>query len=288
MASLRTIRRRIRSVQNISKITQAMQMIAALRMKRAQERGIAGRPYSDKITQVIADLAALSRPYDPLHPLLQQRPIKSSMVVHITPDRGLCGGLVGNINRKTAGFVLEQQAQNKPVSLITVGRKGQDYMRRYGVKVLAEFTGLGDSPSQMDTLAISKIIIDEYTGASTDAVYISYTQFVNTMVQKPILLQVLPIKPAVLPPMENVEYLYEPNSAVVLGGLLPRFIEMQIYHSILESIASEQSARMVAMKAATDNAKELTTDLTLVYNKARQESITKELLDITAGASALS
>ncbi|MBN1366392.1 MAG: ATP synthase F1 subunit gamma [Dehalococcoidales bacterium] len=288
MASLRIIKRRIRSVQNISKITQAMQMVAALKMKRAQERGIAGRPYAEKITQVIADLAALSRPSDPLHPLLQQRPVKNSIVVHITPDRGLCGSLVGNLNRKTASFVLEQQAQNKPVSLVTVGRKGQDYMRRYDLKFLAEFSDMGDSPSQMDTLAISKIIIDEFTNSAADSVYIAYTQFVNTLVQKPMLLQILPIKPAELPPMENVEYIYEPNSAVVLGGLLPRFIEMQVYHSILESIASEQSARMVAMKAATDNAKELTTDLTLVYNKARQEAITKELLDITAGASALS
>jgi F-type H+-transporting ATPase subunit gamma len=288
MASLRTIKRRIRGVQSISKITQAMQMIAALKMKRAQERGIAGRPYSEKITQVIADLAALAHPSDTLHPLLQSRPVKNSIVVHITPDRGLCGGLVGNINRKTAAFVLEQQSQNNTVSLVTVGRKGQDYMRRYGLKGLAEFTDLGDSPSQIDTLAISKIIIDEYTSGAADAVYISYTQFVNTIIQRPILSQVLPIKPATIPAIENVEYLYEPNATVVLGGLLPRFIEMQVYHSILESIASEQSARMVAMKAATDNAKELTTDLTLIYNKARQEAITKELLDITAGASALS
>ena len=288
MANLRTIRRRIKSVQNIAKITQAMEMIAALKMKRAQERGVAGRPYAEKITQVIADLAAIAHPSDSLHPLLQHRPVKNSVVVHITPDRGLCGGMVGNVNRKIGNFILEQRTQNKTVSLVTVGRKGHDYMRRYGVKILAEFSGLGDSPSQMDTLAISKIIIDEYTNADTDAVYISYTQFVNTIVQKPVLLQVLPIKPAELPKMENVEYIYEPNSSVVLGGLLPRFIEMQVYHSILESIASEHSARMVAMRAATDNAKELTTDLTLAYNKARQEAITTELLDITAGASALS
>ncbi len=288
MASLRTIRRRIRSVQSISKITRAMEMIAALRMRRAQERGLAGRPYAEKITQVISDLAALSRPEDPLHPLLKQRSIRNIIVVHITPDRGLCGGLVSNINRKTANFVLEQGAQKKPVTLITVGRKGQDYMRRYGLKVLAEFTALGDNPTQLDTLAISKIIIDEYTNATADAVYLSYTQFVNTMVQKPALLQILPVKPAELRPIENVDYIYEPNSNVVLGGLLPRFIEMQVYHAVLESIASEHSARMVAMRAATDNANELTTDLTLAYNKARQESITKELLDITGGASALS
>ena len=160
MANLRTIRRRIRSVQSISKITRAMEMIAALRMRRAQERGLAGRPYAEKITQVIADLAALSRPDEPLHPLLQQHPIKNTIIIHITPDRGLCGGLVGNVNRRTASFTIEQKT---PVSLITVGRKGQDYMRRYGQKILAVFTDLGDSPNQMDTLPISKIIIDEYT-----------------------------------------------------------------------------------------------------------------------------
>ena len=285
MANLRTIRRRIRSVQSISKITRAMEMIAALRMRRAQERGLAGRPYAEKITQVIADLAALSRPDEPLHPLLQQHPIKNTIIIHITPDRGLCGGLVGNVNRRTASFTIEQKT---PVSLITVGRKGQDYMRRYGQKILAVFTDLGDSPNQMDTLPISKIIMDEYTKGTTDAVYIAYTQFMNTMVQKPVLLQVLPVKPAEIPSIENVGYIYEPSPAVVLGNLLPRFIEMQIYHAILESIASEQSARMVAMRAATDNAKELTTDLTLAYNKARQESITTELLDITGGAAALS
>ncbi len=285
MASLRTIRRRIRSVQSISKITRAMEMIAALRMRRAQERGLAGRAYAEKITQVISDLAALAHPDAPLHPLLQQRPIKNTVIVHITPNRGLCGGLVGNINRRTAGFALEQKT---PVSLITVGRKGSDYMRRYGQNVLAEFTDLGENPNQMDTLPISKIVVDEYTNGNADAVYIAYTQFINTMVQKPVLLQILPVKPAELPAMENVDYLYEPNAHIVLGGLLPRFIEMQIYHTILESIASEQSARMVAMRAATDNANELTADLTLLYNKVRQESITTELLDITGGAAALS
>lgn len=287
MASLRIIRRRIRSVQSISKITRAMEMIAALKMRRAQEGGLAGRPYAEKITQVIADLAVLYRGKGQLsaHPLLQQRPIKNVLIVHITPDRGLCGGLVGNINRQTASFIMERKM---PVSVITVGRKGYDYMRRYGLKILADFTNLGDNPKQVDTLPISKLIIDEYTKGTTDAVYISYTEFVNTMVQRPVLLQVLPVKPAELPAIENVGYIYEPNSEVVLGSLLPRFVEMQVYHSILEAIASEQSARMVAMRAATDNAAELTTDLTLSYDKARQESITTELLDITGGAAALS
>lgn len=286
MANLRTIRRRIKGVQNTAKITQAMEMIAALRMRKAQERGLAGRPYAEKITQVIADLAALPHTGSILHPLLQTREIKNSAVIHITPDRGLCGGLVGNINRKTANFLLEQN--NKPVKLIAVGRKGAEFMHRNSQNVLAEFTDLGDNPKQFDTLPISNIVIDEYTKGTIDAAYIAYTQFVSTLSQKPVMLQILPVQPAQIPAIENVDYIYEPDASQVLGGLLPRFIEMQVYHAILESIASEQSARMVAMRNATDNANELISELTLLYNKVRQESITKELLDITAGAEALS
>jgi F-type H+-transporting ATPase subunit gamma len=285
MANLRTIRRRIKSVQNIAKITRAMEMIAALRMRRAQERGLAGRPYAEKITQVIADLAALAHPDTPLHPLLQRREIENIAIVHVTPDRGLCGGMVGNINRKTVSFMLEQKV---PASLVVVGRKGADFMRRYNQNAIAEFTDLGDQPSEFDTLPISKIIIDDYASEKIDGAYIAYTQFVSTLTQRPVILQLLPVQPAQIPPIENVDYLYEPDTDTVLGGLLPRFIDMQVYHAILESIASEQSARMVAMKSATDNANDLTNELTLMYNKVRQESITTELLDITAGASALS
>lgn len=285
MASLRTIRSRIKGVQSTAKITRAMEMIAALRMRRAQERGLAGRPYSEKITQVIADLAALSYPDSPLHPLLRRRVVRNITIVHITPNRGLCGGMISNVNRKTVSFVLENKTAQ--TSLVTVGRKGTDFMRRYGQKLIAEFTDLSDQPSQFDTLPISKIVIDDYTVGATDAVYIAYTQFISTMVQKPVLEQILPVKPAEIPAIQNVEYIYEPDSNTVLNGLLPRFIDMQVYHAILESIASEQSARMVAMRNATDNANELIADLTLMYNKARQESITKELLDITAGAAAL-
>ncbi len=284
MANLRAIRRRIKSVNSIAKITRAMEMIAALRMRQAQECGIAGRPYAEKITQVIADLAALAHPDAELHPLLQRRPIKNIAIVHMTPDRGLCGGLVGNINRQTSNFLLQQNVQS---SLVVVGRKGLDFMRRYGRNITAEFSDLGDQPSLLDTLPIARIIIDDYSAGTIDAAYIAYTQFITTMTQKPVIQQILPVKPAEIPVIENVDYLYEPNAAEVLGGLLPRFVEMQIYHAILESIASEQSARMVAMRSATDNANELIGDLTLAYNKARQESITTELLDITAGAAAL-
>ncbi len=282
MASIRAIRRRIRGIRNIAKITQAMEMIAASKMRRAQERGLAGRPYSEKIQQVIADLAAL--PEMRVHPLLQYRPVNRIAIVHITPDRGLCGGLNANLNRNVASFILKQPV---PVTLIAVGRKGLDFMARYGRDIRADFTHLGDQPLLLDTLPISRIIIDDYTAGAIDKVYLSYARFVSTMVQKPVIQQLLPVEPAVIPAAQNVEYIYEPSPDAVLNELLPRFVEMQVYHAILESIASEQSARMVAMRNATDNANELITDLTLLYNKARQESITKELLDITGGVAAL-
>jgi F-type H+-transporting ATPase subunit gamma len=278
------IKRRIKGVESTAKITRAMEMIATSKMKKAQDRGLAGRPYSEKIRQVIADLAALSQPDSPLHPLLQVRPVNKIAVVHITPDRGLCGGLNSGLNRKAAGFILEQ---NLPVEIVAVGRKGLDFMRRYDREIKAEFTQLGDQPSLLDTLPISRIIIDQYTDSEIDEVYLSYAGFVSTMVQKPVLTRILPVEPAEIPAGENVDYVYEPDSDTVLGGLLPRFIEMQVYHAILEAIASEQSARMVAMRNATDAAQELITDLTLMYNKARQENITTELLDITGGAAAL-
>ena len=284
MANIRTIRRRIRGVQNIAKITKAMEMIAASKMKRAQERGLAGRPYAEKIQQVIADLAALPETGGALHPLLQRRPVAKIVIVHITPDRGLCGGLNTNLNRLTASFIL---GQTVPVTLITVGRKGLDFMRRYRRDIIAEFTQLGDRPSLLDTLPISHIIIDGYSRGSVDLVYLVYAQFVSTMLQKPVLQQLLPVEPASIPMVQNVDYIYEPGPDVVLDELLPRFVEMQVYHTILESVASEQSARMVAMRNATDNASEFIEDLTMLYYKARQESITKEILDIAGGAEAL-
>lgn len=245
---------------------------------------MAGRPYSEKIHQVIADLAALPGEGGALHPLLQRRAVNKIAIIHITPDRGLCGGLNASLNRKTAGFIL---GQSTVVTLVIVGRKGRDFMRRYGRDIRAEFTAIGDKPSLLDTLPISRIIIDDYTSGFVDMVYLVYAQFVSTMVQKPFMQQVLPVEPAPIPGAQNVDYIYEPGPGVVLGELLPRFVEMQVYHAILESIASEQSARMVAMRNATDNANELIEELTLMYNKARQESITKELLDITGGAAAL-
>ena len=284
MANIRLIRRRIRGIQNIAKITQAMEMIATSKMRKAQERGLAGRPYSEKIQQVIADLAALPQEGEALHPLLRRRPVAKIAVVQITPDRGLCGGLNASLNRKTGGFIV---GQTVPSYLVVVGRKGLEFMRRYRRDIRAEFTNIGDRPSLLDTLPISRIIIDDYTNGVVDLVYLAYAQFVSTMVQRPVLKQILPVEPAVIPQAQNVDYIYEPGPAGVLGELLPRFVEMQVYHAILEAIASEQSARMVAMRNATDSAKDLIEELTLMYNKARQESITKELLDITGGAAAL-
>jgi F-type H+-transporting ATPase subunit gamma len=284
MANIRLIRQRIKGVKNIAKITKAMEMIAASRMRKAQEKGLAGRPYSEKITQVIASLAALSQSGDVMHPLLQRREVKKIAVVHITPDRGLCGGLVGNMNRLTLSFTAEQEAA---VTVVIVGHKGFDFMRRFKLDIRAEFIELGDKPSLADTLPISRLIINDFSSAFVDAIYLAYSHFVSTAVQKPTLIQILPVEPAHVPPLQNVEHIYEPGAANVLGGLLPRFVEMRVYHSILEAIASEQSARMVAMRNATDSANELIDDLTLVYNKARQEAITTELLDIIGGASAL-
>ena len=284
MATIREIQRRIRSIQSTAKITRAMEMIAASKMRRAQERDIASRPYADLMRQVLADLAAQRQGGDDIHPLLVQRPVNRIILIHITPDRGLCGGLNANVNRMAARFVLEQSV---PVTIVAVGRKGRDFMVRYGREVRAEFTHLGDRPSVVDILPIARVVTDDYSAGLADGVYLCYAEFVTTMTQRPVIWRLLPVEPATIEARLEVGYIYEPSAASVLAELLPRFVEMQLYHAILESIASEQSARMVAMRAATDNANELIEDLTLTYNKVRQEMITKELLDITGGAAAL-
>jgi F-type H+-transporting ATPase subunit gamma len=261
-----------------------MEMIATAKMKRAQEQALAGRPYSDKIGQIISDLAVESAKTGPLHPLLAKRDVKRIAVVHVTTDRGLCGGLNANMNRLTANFILER---NVPVTLITIGRKGRDFMTRYRHDIRAEFTKISDRPTLLETLPISHIVVDDYTSGYIDMVYLAYTQFITTMTQRPTLEPLLPVEPAAIPKTETTEYIYEPGPEFVLGELLPRFVEMKVYHAIREAIASEQSARMVAMRNATDNANEVISDLTLTLNKARQEMITKELLDITGGVEVL-
>ena len=280
MATIREIRNRIRSISSLAKITKAMEMIAASKMRRVQERALAARPYAQKMREVLADLAAQPQAGDVIHPLLERRPVKRMAIVHITSDRGLCGGLNANMNRATANFLLEQKV---PVTLITVGRKGHDFMARYGREIRAHFADLGDQPSLVDITPIARIVIDDYTDGLIDLAYLAFTRFITTTTQRPQLQQLLPVQPATLEKQYGVEYIYEPSSQAVLAELLPRFVETQVYGAILESIASEQSARMVAMRAASDNANEMIQELGLAYNKLRQETITKELLDITAG-----
>ena len=285
MPSVRDIRRRIRSVDNTAKVTNAMSLIAASKMRRAQNSVLEGRPYSVKIQEVIAHLAA--QPMDDessAQPLLAVRPVEKTIVLMISPDRGLCGGLHANLNRRVGQFILNQEV---PIQAIAVGRKGRDFMARTNQDLKATFTDLGETPLLVDTHAISHMIIDSYCDGEADEVYLAYTQYVSTMVQEPVIEKLLPIAPAELTASESVGYIYEPGNLAVLQNLLPRFVEMQIYHAILEAIASEQSARMVAMRAATDNASELAGDLTLTMNKLRQESITNELLDLIGGQIAL-
>jgi len=284
MAGTRLIRRRIRSIQSTAKITEAMGMIATAKMRRAQERVLAGRPYAEKMHQVLADLTGELQAQQVVHPLLQKRPVAKIAVVSITADRGLCGGLNANMNRTTTAFLMEQSAAD---ILITIGRKGRDFMLRYGREIRADFTGLGDRPTLLDILPVCRVVIDDYVNGIVDQVYVAYTRFVTTLTQRPVIEQLLPVEPARREQPNEIEYIYEPSSQFVLGELLPRFVETQVYHALLESIASEQSARMVAMRNASENANEIIQDLTLMYNKARQEMITKELLEIMGGAEAL-
>ncbi|MCY4365141.1 MAG: ATP synthase F1 subunit gamma [Chloroflexi bacterium] len=281
MPSVRDIRRRIRSVENTGKVTNAMSLIAASKMRRAQNSVMQGRPYAEKIYEVIAHLAAQpDEDGEALHPLLEVRPVNRIGLLAITPDRGLAGGMHSNINRRVAQFILNQSV---PTRSIAVGRKGRDFMARYGQDLLAVFADLGDRPLVADTLPISRMLIDNFLGGEMDEVYLVYTRFISTMSQEPVVQKLLPVTPAELSATDRSGFIYEPDTLTVLGSLLPQFVDMEVYHAMLESIASEQSARMVAMRNATDNAKSLADDLTLVMNKLRQDSITNELLDLVGG-----
>ncbi len=284
MPSVRDMRRRIRSVENTGKVTNAMSLVAASKMRRAQMSVTQGRPFAEKIQELITHLAAQPSDESGVHPLLQFRPVQRVGVLVISPDRGLCGGMHSNLNRRVGQFVLDQTV---PVTAIVVGRKGRDFMVRSGQDVRAVFTDLGERPVLADTTAISRMVIDAYADGEVDEVYLAYTKFVSTVVQTPVVERLLPVEPAALTAPERVGYLYEPDTLGVLDTLLPRFVEMEVYHTLLESIASEQSARMVAMRNATENANELVDDLTIVMNKIRQESITNELLDLIGGQIAL-
>ena len=284
VTNVRTIRRRIRSVQSTAKITKAMQMVAASKMRKAQQRVIASRPYAVKLSEILADINSTLDDEDLQNPLLLTRPVKAVMVIHITPDRGLCGGLNSNLNKSVGNFVV---GDDNPVSMITVGKKGRDFMIRSGASVLAEFTGIGDRPSYDSILPVGKLAMDAYIDGSVDKVFISFAEFINTTLQRPLMRQLLPLAIPETLPSSTGQYFYEPDVISVLDDLVPRYIETQIYQGLLEAVASEHSARMVAMQNATDNAKDMIEDLKLTMNKIRQETITKELLEVIGGVAAL-
>lgn len=292
MANIRQIRRRIRTVSNTAKITNALQLVAASKMKRAQERATASRPYADKLREVLGDVASTISEDQRNHPLLQEREGKKTAIIFITPDRGLCGGLPSNLNRAAAAFVLEQRAEGAEVSAVAVGRKGRDFLRRNGVKLDAEFSDLGDFPSLLEVTPIIRIATEGFLSGEYDRVFLLYPVFVNTVTQRPTAVQLLPITSAEAKGDDRgereVDYIFEPSAEHVLDEMLPRYVELVMYQSVLDARASEQSARMVAMKNATDSAKDVVRTLTLLYNKARQEQITKELLDIVGGVEGLS
>ncbi len=285
MAAPRVIQRRIKSINKISQVTHAYEMIAASKVRRAQQATLASRPYVVKSWEMLTYLAAQPGSGKILHPLLEERSeIKNVLILLITSDRGLCGAYNVNIIRAATEFAA---LQSKPVRFISIGRRGSSFVARYGREMVAEFSGLSERPSIMDVGPISKIAIEEFIAGRADEVFLAYTDYVNTLVQRPLTRRLLPIKPATLTGEgASAIYLYEPNPETILASVLPRFTEMQIYQAILESVASEWAARMVAMRSATDNANDLIQDLTLAMNKARQATITREILDIMGGAEA--
>lgn len=285
MASPREIRRRIRSVRNMSQITRAIQMVAASKMRRAQERVTASRPYSERLREFIADLSAQQMDATELqeYPLLAERPVENAGLILLTPDRGLTGALNGNLIRRGVRYIREDAGV--PVKVIAVGKKGRDFMARTGQDMIADFTGLGDAPSLDDIRPIAQIAVQEFLTGSVDSVHLVYPKFVNTLTQTPEVVQMLPI---VRPEseIEDVDYIFEPDAPTVLNEILPRYVEVLLYQAAMETVASFYSAQMVAMRNATDNAQELVEELDLSYNKARQAQITNEVAEISAGANA--
>jgi F-type H+-transporting ATPase subunit gamma len=292
MASTREIRRRIRSVKNIAQITRAQQMVASSKMRRAQERVLSARPYSEQLQTLLARLASQVEGDGDL-PLMQSRPVKRVGIVLMTPDRGLAGALSGNVNRRAGVLAgeLRRETGNAelPISFIAVGRKGRDFLVRTRQNLIAEFTRLGDQPIQADVRAIAKAVTDAYIAGEVDRVQLVYPKYVSTVVQTPTVLQLLPVQP---PAMQEAaggapQYIFEPDAETIFAELLPRYVETLIFQPLLETVASFYSAQMVAMRNATDNANDLLDDLTLTYNKARQGAITTQILEIVAGSGAL-
>ena len=282
MASQRDIRRRINAAKNIKQITRAMQFVAASKLRRAQESTLAARPYSEKIDEVLADVAAVLGPED--HPLLADPTGAKRLLILITTDRGLAGPL----NTNTIRFVAREITEHKgEMAVVTVGRKGRDAMRRSRVPIEAHFAGFGDKPTFADVLPLARLITEDFLSGQYGRIDLIYSRFISTLAQKPVMDQILPIEPA-----EDTEgipgnqFIFEPSPAAVLEQLVPRYVATRIFQAVLESKASEESSRMVAMKNATENAEELIEDLTLSYNKVRQANITREMIEIASGANA--
>jgi F-type H+-transporting ATPase subunit gamma len=291
MAGSKEIRTKIKSVQNTRKITKAMEMVAASKMRKAQERMRHSRPYGDKIRTIAAHLAHANTEYrSPF--LVKREGVKDVGLIVVTSDKGLCGGLNTNALRLALTKLREWQGEGRAVQVTAIGNKGFGFMQRVGANIVSHLTAIGDTPHMERLVGPVKVQFDAFSAGKIGAIYIVYTRFINTMKQEPVIEQILPLPADRLTEdraatRKNWDYLYEPDARLVLDQLLRRYAEQLIYQALAENIASEQSARMVAMKAASDNASSVIDDLTLVYNKARQAAITKELSEIVGGAAAV-
>ena len=291
MAGTKEIRSKIKSVQNTRKITKAMEMVAASKMRRAQERMRAARPYASKIRNVAANITRANPEYRP--PFMMQREVKNVGIILITTDKGLCGGLNTNILRMLTNSMKSWHGEKKEMLCTAIGAKGFQFLNRIKAKLVSHATHLGDKPSLDDLIGTIKVQLDAFEKGEIDAIYLCYNRFINTMKQEPVIEQVLPLSANSLEQTSQEalaygwDYIYEPDAQTVLDDLLKKYVEALIYQAVSENMASEQSARMVAMKAASDNAKNLIAELQLDYNKTRQAAITKELSEIVSGASAV-
>ena len=291
MASGKEIRGKIKSVENTKKITKAMEMVAASKMRKAQDRMRAARPYSDKIRNIASNLATANPEYT--HPFMAQaKTVKAKNVgfIVVTTDKGLCGGMNTNILRMVTQKTRELEAAGNKIEAVAIGNKGLGFMNRVGIRVVSHAIAIGDTPHLEKLIGPVKVMLDEYQEGRLDAVYICYTKFVNTMKQEPMVEQLLPLSAARFEADKgnhSWDYIYEPEAQTVIDELLVRYVEALVYQAVAENIASEQSARMVAMKSASDNAGSVIGELKLVYNKTRQAAITKELSEIVAGAAAV-
>ncbi|HEY3326165.1 MAG TPA: F0F1 ATP synthase subunit gamma [Novimethylophilus sp.] len=287
MAGSKEIRTKIKSVENTRKITKAMEMVAASKMRKAQERMRAARPYAEKIRNVAAHLSHAHPEYKHAF-LVARETVKNVGMIVITSDKGLCGGLNTNVLRLSLNKMREWEAEGKQVSVCVVGNKGLGFMTRVGGDVRSQVTGLGDAPHMDKLIGPVKVMLDAYIAGEIDKLYVCYTRFINTMKQEPVIEQLLPLSGDTLGSAEGYwDYIYEPDAKEIINELMIRYIESLVFHSVAENMASEQSSRMVAMKAASDNAKNVIGELKLVYNKARQAAITKEISEIVGGAAAV-